>query len=303
MAMKPIKIFNLQINKAEIIGVTISLIIVILNFIFIFKNKPLFYFILGISFIIAGIPFFLFLIFETNKMMEKELMFLEFSRGLVESVRAGTPISRSVLNIRTKDYGALNPHVQKLANQISLGIPLQTAFETFSKDIKSEVVTRAITIMSESEKAGGNIEDVLDSVVKSVSQIENLKKERRAVIYTFVVQGYIIFLIFMVIILVMEFKILPIASGLGEGINSGIGENIGAGFGSALGAGGKIASPKELSRPFFWFLIIQGFFTGLVIGKMSEGKILIGLKHSFVLMVLAILVNTGSKLFLGVPGG
>ena len=303
MAMKPIKIFNLQINKAEIIGVTISLIIVILNFIFIFKNKPLFYFILGISFIIAGIPFFLFLIFETNKMMEKEFMFLEFSRGLVESVRAGTPISKSVLNIRTKDYGALNPHVQKLANQISLGIPLQTAFETFSKDIKSEVVTRAITIMSESEKAGGNIEDVLDSVVKSVSQIENLKKERRAVIYTFVVQGYIIFLIFMVIILVMEFKILPIASGLGEGINSGIGENIGAGFGSALGAGGKIASPKELSRPFFWFLIIQGFFTGLVIGKMSEGKILIGLKHSFVLMVLAILVNTGSKLFLGVPGG
>ncbi|MEK6830820.1 MAG: type II secretion system F family protein [Nanoarchaeota archaeon] len=303
MAMKPIKIFNLQINKAEIIGVTISLIIVILNFIFIFKNKPLFYFILGISFIIAGIPFFLFLIFETNKMMEKELMFLEFSRGLVESVRAGTPISKSVLNIRTKDYGALNPHVQKLANQISLGIPLQTAFETFSKDIKSEVITRAITIMSESEKAGGNIEDVLDSVVKSVSQIENLKKERRAVIYTFVVQGYIIFLIFMVIILVMEFKILPIASGLGEGINSGIGENIGAGFGSALGAGGKIASPKELSRPFFWFLIIQGFFTGLVIGKMSEGKIFLGLKHSFILMVLAILVNTGSKLFLGVPGG
>ena len=157
--------------------------------------------------------------------------------------------------------------------------------------------------MSDSEKAGGNIEDVLDSVVKSVSQIENLKKERRAVIYTFVVQGYIIFLIFMVIILVMEFKILPIASGLGEGINSGIGENIGAGFGSALGAGGKIASPKELSRPFFWFLIIQGFFTGLVIGKMSEGKIFLGLKHSFILMVLAILVNTGSKLFLGVPGG
>ena len=301
--MRPKKIFNLEINKAEIIGLVVALTIIILDFIFIFKNRPLFYFIFGISFIIAGFPFFLFLIFETNKMMEKELMFLEFSRNLVESVRAGTPISRSILNIRTKDYGALNPYVQKLANQISLGIPLQIAFETFSRDIGSDVISRAITIMSESEKAGGNIEDVLDSVVKSVSQIENLKKERRAAVYSLVVQGYIIFFIFMVIILVMEFKILPIASGIGGGIISGTGEDIGVGFGKALGAGGKIATPEELARPFFWFLIIQGFFAGLVIGKLSEGKILPGLKHSFVLVVFSLLVNTGSKLFLGAPGG
>jgi len=301
---KKIKIFNFEINKTEIIGVVIALLTIILDFIFIFKNKPLFYFIIGISFIIAGLPFFIFLVFETSRMGQKESMFLEFARNLVANVKAGTPISKAILNIREKDYGALNPHIQKLANQISLGIPLHTAFETFSRDTGSETISRAITIMGESEKAGGQIEDVLESVVLSVSQIEKLKKERSSSLYTLVVQGYIIYLIFLVIILVMEFKILPIASGLGEGILAGTSKGFGEGIGGILGTGvSKLASPEELARPFFWFLVVQGFFTGLVIGKLSEGKIIPGLKHSFILIVLAILVDTGSKLFLGSPGG
>ena len=303
--MRPIKIFGFEIKKMEIVGLVIALIMVLLNSIFILgTNKPLFYFILGISFITATMPFFVFLIFETAVMGEKENMFLEFARNLVSNVRSGTPISKAILNVRTKDYGALNPHIQKLANQVSLGIPLRTSFETFSRDIGSSIISRAITIMSESERAGGEIEDVLDSVVLSVSQIEKLRKERRASMYTFVVQGYIIYLIFIVIVLVMEFKIFPIATGLGENIVSGTGTEIGGEVGRILGADiGKKVSPKELSRPFFWFLIVQGFFTGLVIGKLSEGNLKPGLKHSFILIVLAIMVNTGAKLFLGVPGG
>lgn len=302
--MKPIKIFNFELNKIQIIGIIVALIVIILDFIFIFKNKPLFYFIIGISFIIAGLPFFVFLVFETSRMSQKEAMFLEFARNLVSNVRAGTPISKAILNVKTKEYGALNPHIQKLANQISLGIPLHTAFETFAKETKSETISRAITVIGESEKAGGQIEDVLDSVILSVSQIEKLKKERKSALYTLVVQGYIIYMIFLIIILVMEFKILPIASGLGEGILVGATRGVGEGLTGVFGSGiGKIASPEELSRPFFWFLIIQGFFTGLVIGKLSEGKIMPGLKHSFILVVLAVLVDTGSKLFLGVPGG
>jgi len=121
--------------------------------------------------------------------------------------------------------------------------------------------------------------------------------------YTLVVQGYIIFMIFIVIMLVMQFKILPIASGLGSevaGDTSGIGgvSEIGTGFGGML-AGGEKATPEQLAEPFLWLLLTQGFFAGLVIGKLSEGKIKAGLKHSFILVVLALLISTGAKVFLG----
>jgi flagellar protein FlaJ len=297
------KFGKMKINKSQVIGIIVALVTLILAFVFL-GPSDVFYFLVGISFIIAGFPFFLAIVMESNTTRDKEEMFLEFSRNLVESVRAGTPISKSILNIKNKDYGTLNPHIEKLSNQIFLGIPLKNAFETFARDLGSPTITRAVGIISESEKAGGQIEDILESVATSVSQIEKLRKERRAAMYTLVVQGYIIFMIFIVIMLVMQFKIIPIASSLGgsmgdSGSAGGSGMGMG-GVGSILG-GGAPAKPEELARPFFWLLIVQGFFAGLVIGKISEGKILFGLKHSFILLVLALLINSGAQLFLGKP--
>jgi archaeal flagellar protein FlaJ len=292
--------FGIKINKSEIIGFLMALIIVVLDILFLRDQKDLFYFILGIAFFISSFPFFLFLIIETKKSREKEEMFLDFSRNLVENVRAGTPISKAIMNIQTKDYGPLTPHIHKLANQISLGIPINTALETFARDLDSKTISRAISIIGESQKAGGQIEDILDSVVNSVSQIETLRKERRAAMYTLVVQGYIIFLIFIVIMLVMEFKILPIATGFGDMGGGGVGD-IGGDIGGIIGGGGTTATASELAKPFLWLLIVQSIFTGLIVGKLSEGSIKAGLKHSFVLLVLSILIDTGSKVLFKAP--
>ena len=293
------KLLRFRINKLHVIGLSLALVIVILSFIFIKdSSQNLFYFILGISFVIGGTPFFASLVMDSNITREKDEMFLEFSRNLVESVRAGTPISKSIINVKNKDFGCLNPYIEKLANQISIGIPLKTAFETFARDASSPTITRAVTIISESEKAGGEIEDILESVAASVAQVERLRKERRAAMYSLVVQGYIIFLIFIVIMLVMQFKILPIASGLGSSMTGGDSSGVGALAGMGLSSG-KAATAEEMSKPFLWLLLVQGFFAGLVIGKISEGEAKFGLKHSFILLVLALLIYTGAKLFLG----
>lgn len=295
---KALKIMNIEIKKQHVIAIGISLLVIIVSVIFL-RGTDIFYFLMSIALLIGGLPFFASVILESNLTRERESMFLEFSRNLVESVRAGTPISKSILNIRSKDYGTLNPHIDKLANQISLGIPLNVALETFSRDVGSSTITRAITIIGESEKAGGKIEAILDSVVKSVSQVEKLRKERRAAVYSLVVQGYIIFLIFIIIMLVMQFKVLPIASSLSEGMGGldtgGLG---GGGFAGLIGGSSERSSAEELARPFIWLLIFQGLFAGLVIGKLSEGKVRFGLKHSFILVILAILIDAGAKLFI-----
>ena len=47
------------------------------------------------------------------------------------------------------------------------------------------------------------------------------------------------------------------------------------------------------------FLLIQGFFSGLIIGKLAEGNAKAGIKHSFALMLASFLVSAGANLFLG----
>lgn len=275
-------------KKPQLIAIIAFLIIIAGDFIFLFKDKSLFYFILGIGFVIGVMPFILLTIISSSKEQENNEMFLEFSRDLVESVKSGTPISRSIINLRSKNYGTLTPYIQKLANQIALGIPVSKALEIFSRDVKSSVVERSVLLIREAERAGGAIEDILQSVASSVSEIEKLKTERKAAIYSLVVEGYIIFFVFILIMLVMQFKILPMTvdiSSTGITDMSGIVSNTET----------QINNPESLTRPMLLILITQGFFAGLMIGKLSEGNVKSGLKHSFILVASSLLIYLGAN--------
>lgn len=284
------------LKKAHWIGIIFGLIVIIVDFIFFF-GENLFYFLIGIAMAVIAMPFVATTIFETNLEKEKNEQFLEFARALAENVKGGTPIGQSIRNMRNKNFGSLTENIGKLANQISMGIPMSKALDTFAEDIGSITVKRAISLIKEAEMAGGKIDDILDSVASSIYQVEKLKKERAAAISSLVVQGYIIFFIFIGIMLVMQFKIIPLT----EEVNSVGGlEGIGGGFGSAVpGVGeGEGFSTDDLSRPLLWMLLMQGFFSGLAIGKLSEGSVKAGVKHSFVMTIAAFLISTGAKLFL-----
>jgi len=279
----------MELKKIHWIGISISLLVIISSLFLIGTKAFLFLFGIGILFGIA--PFVYSIIIETKIVTQKEEMFLEFARNLVESVKAGNPISKSIINVRDKNYGVLSENIQKLANQIYLGVPLNTALQIFAKDVNNKTVSRALTLIGQAEKAGGDIGEILESVAEAVNMSDKLKKERKAVISTLVVQGYIIFFVFLVIILVMQFKILPMVSGLAniEAIGSvGIG-----------GSGGEV-DPAEISSSFLYLLLVQGFFSGLAIGKLAEGSIKSGIRHSFALTLISFLISTGANLIFGV---
>ncbi|MBS3074728.1 type II secretion system F family protein [Candidatus Pacearchaeota archaeon] len=275
-------------EKGKILGVIFGLLIIASSVIWL-RDSELMYLIIGLGAIIGSLPFVISTIASTTHEKEIERMFLEFSRNLVESVNSGTPISRSIVNIKGKDYGALTPHIDKLANQISLGIPIQQALKVFAEDTDSPVIKRAVSQISEAEKAGGNIEKILESVAESVSEVEKLKKEQKSAIYNLVVQGYIIFLVFIAIILVVQFKIIPLTSTIGSyGVETDITtfRNVGL-------------SSEKFSNPFLFLIITQGIFTGLVIGKIAEGKVRAGIKHSFILSAISFLVLMGARSVFG----
>ena len=286
----------MRIRKMHWIGGIFGLLIVIVDISF-FLGDKLFIFLLGIGFTAVLLPILAGLVLESKKEQEINQQFLEFSRNLAESVKSGTPIGKSILNMKDKGLGPLSPAVKKLANQISVGIPISRAFVNFANEADSEVVKRAISLIREAENAGGEIDHILDSVANSIYEIEKLRKERKNAVSTLVVQGYIIFLIFIGIMLIMEFKILPLTSG----INSiGSFNNVDTlASGNFADVNTSTYSPEALARPFLYLLLTQGFFAGLVIGKLSEGTVKSGFKHSIVMIILAFLISSGTRVFLG----
>lgn len=277
----------MKLSKIHIGAIVFALIIVGISFFL--KESNVLFFIIGIGIIISVSPFVFSLIRETKLKIEKEEMFVEFTRNLVESVKTGIPVSRSIINVRDKPYGSLSKNINKLANQISIGIPLVIALQTFSKDVKNKTISRAITLIGEAEKSGGDIGGILESVADAVSTSDKLKKERKAVISALVVQGYIIFFIFILIILVLQFRLIPMILGLGE-----IGSLTSAQIVTEPGI-----TQVDISNAFLYLLLTQGFFSGLTIGKLAEKNLKAGIKHSFILMITAFLFSSGANLFLG----
>ncbi|MBX4211893.1 type II secretion system F family protein [Candidatus Pacearchaeota archaeon] len=283
----------MRLKKMHWVGIIFSVIIAGVDTLFFLGDSNLFLFLLGIAAGIVALPFVIGLILENKREQEISDMFLEFSRNLAESVATGTPISKSIINMSRKNYGSLNLYIAKLSNQISLGIPVNQALHNFAYDVDSPVISRAITLISEAERAGGEIDYILESSAKAISEVEKLKKERQSSIYNLVVQGYIIFFIFIGIMLVMEFKILPLTAGIGS-IGSFSLSSI-TSIADTSASTGPAISAQELARPFLYLLLSQGFFAGLTIGKITEGSMKAGIKHSFILTIAAFLISTGAE--------
>jgi flagellar protein FlaJ len=276
-----------EIRDKDLVGSILGLAIIVLAYFF--SSERYFALFLGLGVLTGAAPIIIRVVQENKRNAEKENMFLEFSRNLVESVKTGTPISSSIINMQNKDFGSLSPHIKKLGNQISIGVPLNRALHHFAEDVHNKAISRSLTLIGQAERAGGDIGEILEAVANAVNLSDKLKKERKAAISTLVSQGYIIFLVFIIIILVLQFQILPMVSGIGD-------------IGSSLGIGG--GSPEEIdqqsvSNAFLYLILVQGFFTGLTIGKLAEGDIKAGVKHSFGLMFLSFIVSTLANILIG----
>jgi type II secretory pathway component PulF len=233
-------------------GLVIGIIISVISFFTLYvTQRNMFYFVMVLCFILSVLPFMISFLVSQNKQKEKEEKFLEFTRDLVEAVRSGTPVNKA-------------------------------------KETKSSVIARAVILISEAQKAGGKIETIISAVAKSVSQIDDLKKKRTSSIYNLVVQGYIIFFVFIIIMLVLEYAILPLAVEFSQNQIEGLNERQ-----------TQILSKEQFSTPLFVMLLVQAIFAGLVVGKISEGTIFGGIKHSFLLFTVTLFVVTGTRAFLG----
>lgn len=273
-------------NKKLIFPPLIGTILIALAIIF-FPSSLLVYRNLAIAiiFVVMLIPTVLFFNRGIKVQKEKDQKFLEFIRDLSEGVKSGTPITQTILNLKNRDYGALSPHIIKISNQVTMGIPLTGVLENFALETKSGLIQRSVNLISEANRSGGEIATILSSVVLSVNQTENIEKERRSAIFNLVVQGYIIFSIFIIIILILEFFLMPMVQGLGPtkdmNVEIEVGEDI------------------DFAQPLFFLLITQSLFSGLVIGRIAEGKLLAGVKHSFILVSLALLLSTLANVIFG----
>ncbi len=217
---------------------------------------------------------------------EMEEQFPTFLRDIVQGTRAGMSLPQAIQNTESANYGALNPHIRKMSAQIEWGVPFDKVLDSFGSTIGTPMVRRSVDTIIQAYTSGGDIEDVLESVGENIRSIKKLKEERQSQLYGEMITGYVVYFIFIGILIALQTYLLPNLAAASESLGGGL---------DILGSSGGGNLQENINLYEVWFsrlVYIQAIFSGIIIGKLSEGQLQAGLKHSAILFAVGYLSVT-----------
>lgn len=190
----------------------------------------------------------------------------ELFRSIVQAQETGMTLPQALEEASKRKYGPLTAELKKMTTQISWGMSFEEALLAMGKRVNTVLVQRTIPLIIEASRSGGHVEKVFDPMGKFIQTTLLLEKERRTQTRPYVAIIYVAFFVFLFTVILLFKSFFASIEGL-----------------PALTTG--VIPVKEMQRIFFHMTSIQGFFGGLVAGKMGEGSINAGLKHSLIMML------------------
>lgn len=218
-----------------------------------------------------------FLIFYGHYKLNKEIedQFIIFITDLTEAIDSGMTLPIALKHVSKKNYGVFSPYVKEIESKVEWGVPFEDALKIFAEKVKSIPIKRSVSTIIEAYKVGGKITETLRAIGQSLIEINKIRQERTVSVQSQIVTSYMIFFMFIFILIVIKTFLIPSLGGM-QMTPSLMGEE-----------GATEALPSELYMHIFVnFILVQGFFAGLATGKMAEGSLIAGLKHSIVLVTL-----------------
>jgi len=208
-----------------------------------------------------------------------EAKFPDFLRDLAEYWKGGLSMTVAIQTLAKGEYGNLNEDVNKMAAQISWGISFGEVLDMFTERVTSPIVTRAVRMVDEANRAGGRISDILLAASFDAREIKALETERRQEVGSYVTVIYASFFVYLGIILVLAQTFIPAIVDSAAATGS---------TGSMSIGNLTIREMNEvwISTIFLYSLVVQGIGNGLAAGFMSNGRLYSAFNRaSFLLLI------------------
>lgn len=286
-----------RLTTAQVIWVSIGISVILVTIGIITADTGIIGNAIILSTFIIATPILFIRYKKYREFKEMEEKFPNFLRDLIESLRAGLPLHKAIVNASKINYGSLSKEIQKMANQITWGISADKVLLQFAERIKSSKRMYAATqVILESYLTGGDVISTLDTVADSQLTLLDTEKDRTATLSPYTIVMYAIALIFIGIVVAINKLMVPIFALAQQGQEFGLinpcAQCAGLECGvctvfEATSANLFILKPGSIgayyTSLFFFMSLIQAIFAGLVAGQISEGSLIAGFRHSLIL--------------------
>jgi archaeal flagellar protein FlaJ len=261
--------FHLTLNFAHINDSNIQLISEIQNYIIIFI-------------VIILIPFIIFYEIRAWRMRKIDEKMPDLLKDLSNMNGSGVLFSNSLKILADSNMGILSKELKRLKEDLSWGTSTSRVLLKLENNIRTATSSRILHTLIKANESTGDLKSVLSVTAEQVKSEEELKKERSSDMAVYIITIYVAFFVFLFVVYILAMYFFPQSVSF---------KNASQGMESAL-IGNGFFNIKEYTMLMFHSTLIQAFASGLVAGKMGQGSIYLGLKHSVTMIILTYVVFT-----------
>ncbi|MEM4389348.1 MAG: type II secretion system F family protein [Candidatus Micrarchaeia archaeon] len=229
--------------------------------------------------VFAGILFLYYLhlyyiIDDRTKRVERALP--DFLLMVAANMRAGmTPFTAFQLSARP-EFGPLEDVIKVVAAKAMGTESLTVAFAEIPRYVRSELLRKTVAFFEKGMRSGGHLARILESSAEEIRETQELRNE--LVVST---KTYTIFLVFVVVVgipllFAISSQFLSTFSKIQE-------QQRGATFAGEVGVafftGALTLTPEFVTQTSYLLLVVTAFLVSILIGVISEGKLLYGVKY------------------------
>jgi flagellar protein FlaJ len=245
-------------------------IIICLTAILLLSEDPLFdeYFLLAVVITVFPPAVLDYVDYRWKRAIDKHLP--DLFRSIVQAQKSGMTLPQALEETSKRNFGPLTRELKKMVAQMSWGVPFKEALQSFGKRVDTALVRRTIPLILEAQRSGGQVEKVFEPLEGFVHTTLTFDDERKTQTRPYIAIIYVAFFVFLFTIIMLFKSFFVDMTDLST-------------------SQFDLMSPTEARSIFFHMNAIQAFFGGLVAGKMGEGTVGGGLKHSVILLTCGFL--------------
>jgi len=214
---------------------------------------------------ISPLAFLNYIDYRWRKAIDEHLP--DLFRSIVQAQETGMTLPKALEEASKRDYGPLTSELKRMTVQISWGASFEEALLAFGDRVGTVLTQRTVPMIIEASRSGGHVEKVFDPMGKFIQTTLLLEKERKTQTKPYIAIIYVALLVFLFTIVLLFKTFFTSVEGVPMLVT-------------------PTTSPDDLARTFLHMTLVQSFFGGLVSGKMGEGSVYAGLKHSLIMMIL-----------------
>jgi pilus assembly protein TadC len=230
-----------------------------------------------------------------NRTTQLEKVLPDFLLLTVSNLRAGMSPFASFVHGARAEFGPFYDELRQSAARSGGKSPLSEALSEVSSKFDSPIFLRIVSLFSKGLRSGGHLAKLLTSIAQDVRRIQDLRAELTSSTRTYTIFLGFILVIIMPFLLSISTHFVTVFIKINKESISG---NIPSSANLQMFSGHMLITASDMVLISTLIIIINSFFVSTLIGVITRGRALYGVKYFPLLAIGSLIMFQLSKMFI-----